>query len=241
MGGNKMTIQEKLDNDRQNTEKDILKRFLQITISIILTAIILFVSAGRIDWFYAWIFIGLSILVIVINASIFSPELVAERGRKKENVEKWDRIISGLLIFPWLGIYLVSGLDIRFKWTFELPIWIHILGIFTFVLGNVLVSWSMISNKFFSTAVRIQYERGHIVANTGPYRFIRHPGYLGMIIYHLGTPFILGSLWALIMAGLVVTLFIIRTIFEDNTLKNKLEDYKEYTEKVKYRLIPGIW
>jgi len=236
-----MTTQKKLDNDTQNTRKNILKRILQVTIYIILIAIILFVSAGRIDWAYAWIFIATSILIIIINAFILSPELIAERGRKKENVEKWDRSISRLLIFTCLGIYLVSGLDIRFKWSYELSLWIHILGIFTFIFGNVLVSWSMIYNKFFSTAVRIQYERGHIVVNAGPYRFIRHPGYLGMIIYHLAISLILGSLWALIMACLVVALFIIRTIFEDNTLKNKLEGYRKYAEKVKYKLIPGIW
>jgi len=99
----------------------------------------------------------------------------------------------------------------------------------------------MISNIYFSTAVRIQYDRGHTVASGGPYCYIRHPGYLGMIIYHLSTPIILGSLWALIPASLTVTLFIIRTLLEDNTLKNKLEGYKEYAERVEYRLMPGVW
>ena len=99
----------------------------------------------------------------------------------------------------------------------------------------------MISNIYFSTAVRIQYDRGHTVASGGPYHYIRHPGYLGMIIYHLSTPIILGSLWALIPASLTIALFIICTLFEDNTLKNKLEGYKEYAERVEYRLMPGVW
>ena len=99
----------------------------------------------------------------------------------------------------------------------------------------------MISNIYFSTAVRIQYDRGHHGSIGGPYRFMRHPGYVGMIIYLLATPLILGSIWAFIPASLTGILFIIRTAFEDNTLKNKPEGYKEYAERVKYRLIPGIW
>jgi protein-S-isoprenylcysteine O-methyltransferase Ste14 len=209
--------------------------------SVILIAIILLVSAGKIDWIYAWVYITSSLLVIIINAFIFPPELISERGRKKENVERWDRLISGLITFPWLALYIVSGLDIRFGLSLELASWIHITGLVIFVLGNAFVSWAMISNIYFSTAVRIQYDRGHTVSIDGPYRFMRHPGYMGMIIYLLASPIILGSIWALIPASLVVILFIIRTAFEDNTLKNKLDGYKEYAEKVKYRLIPGIW
>jgi len=236
-----MTNQKEKDNAKENSRKNILKRLLQVTISVLVVAIILFTSAGRIDWIYAWTFIGSSILIIIINAFLFPPELIAERGQKKENVEKWDKIISGFIIIPWLGIYLVSGLDIRFEWSSEIPIWIHILGLFAFIFGNVLVSWAMTSNKYFSTAVRIQYERGHTVVDKGTYKYIRHPGYLGMIIYHLSTPLILGSFWALLPATLVVILFIVRTAFEDNTLKNKLEGYKDYVERVKHRLIPGVW
>jgi len=157
------------------------------------------------------------------------------------NVEKWDKLVSGLLTLPWFALYIVSGLDIRFGLSLELATWIHISGLVIFILGNALVSWAMISNIYFSTAVRIQYDRGHHVSIGGPYRFMRHPGYVGMIIYLLATPLILGSIWAFIPASLTGILFIIRTAFEDNTLKNKLEGYKEYAERVKYRLIPGIW
>jgi protein-S-isoprenylcysteine O-methyltransferase Ste14 len=236
-----MTTQIEQDNSKLDTKKNILKRLIQVMISVILIAILLLVSAGKIDWIYAWVYITSSLLVIVINAFIFPPELISERGRKKENIEKWDRLISGLIIFPWLALYIVSGLDIRFGLSLELAAWIHITGLVIYVLGNAFVSWAMISNIYFSTAVRIQYDRGHTVSIGGPYRFMRHPGYMGMIIYLLATPIILGSIWALIPASLTVILFIIRTAFEDNTLKNKLEGYKEYAERVKYRLIPGIW
>jgi protein-S-isoprenylcysteine O-methyltransferase Ste14 len=236
-----MTTQIEQDNSKLDTKKNILKRLIQVMMSVILIAIILLVSAGKIDWIYAWVYITSSLLVIIINAFIFPTELISERGRKKENIEKWDRLISGLITFPWLALYIVSGLDIRFGLSLELASWIHITGLVIFALGNAFVSWAMISNIYFSTVVRIQYDRGHTVSIGGPYRFMRHPGYVGMIIYLLASPIILGSIWALIPASLAVILFIIRTAFEDNTLKNKLEGYKEYAEKVKYRLIPGIW
>lgn len=236
-----MTTQIEQGNSKLDTKKNILKRLIQVMMSVILIAIILLVSAGKIDWIYAWVYITSSLLVIIINAFIFPTELISERGRKKENIEKWDRLISGLITFPWLALYIVSGLDIRFGLSLELASWIHITGLVIFALGNAFVSWAMISNIYFSTVVRIQYDRGHTVSIGGPYRFMRHPGYVGMIIYLLASPIILGSIWALIPASLAVILFIIRTAFEDNTLKNKLEGYKEYAERVKYRLIPGIW
>jgi protein-S-isoprenylcysteine O-methyltransferase Ste14 len=99
----------------------------------------------------------------------------------------------------------------------------------------------MVSNAFFSTAVRIQYDREHSVESSGPYGYIRHPGYLGIIIYNLSTPLILGSVWAILPAGILILLFIIRTFMEDTTLKVKLEGYSEYAKRVRFRLIPFIW
>lgn len=236
-----MTNQKQQVNSRLDTKKNILRRFMQVSVSVIIIAMTLFVSSGRIKWIYAWVYIVFSLSVIITNALIFPPELVSERGRKKENVENWDKLISGLITIPWFAIYIISGLDIRFGWSSELALWIHIIGLIIFISGNAFVSWAMISNNYFSTSVRIQYDRDHKVSSGGPYRYIRHPGYLGMIIYLLATPIVLGSIVALIPAILTSLLFIIRTVFEDNMLKNKLEGYKEYAESVKYRLIPGVW
>jgi protein-S-isoprenylcysteine O-methyltransferase Ste14 len=179
--------------------------------------------------------------VVIVNAIIFSPELISERGRKKENVEKWDKVVTGLLIIPLMALYIVSGLDIRFGWSPETSLWIHLAGLAVFLSGIALVSWSMVSNTYFSTAVRIQYDRDHSVSDGGPYRYMRHPGYLGMIIYNLATPVIFGSLWAFLPAGIMVILFVVRIILEDSTLKTKLEGYREYAERVRFRLIPFIW
>ena len=229
------------DKRRPDTEKNILRRLIQVSMSIIITLIILLVSAGIIKWVYAWIYTLASVLVIITNAFIFPAELISERGRKKENVEKWDKIITGFIIIPWYALYIIAGLDIRFGWTPAYASWVHITSLIIFISGNALVSWAMIANSYFSTKVRIQYDRGHTVSCGGPYRYIRHPGYLGMIIFLLSTPILLGSFWALIPAVMTVILFIIRTSFEDDTLKNKLEGYKEYAERVKYRLISGVW
>ncbi len=109
------------------------------------------------------------------------------------------------------------------------------------IFGNALFTWSMMSNKYFSTLVRIQIERNHTVSTGGPYSFVRHPGYVGYILFNFATPFILGSLWALIPAGTVFILLVIRTGLEDRTLKKELDGYKEYAKRVKYRLVPGIW
>jgi protein-S-isoprenylcysteine O-methyltransferase Ste14 len=224
-----------------DTSKNMIKRMATVLVSIILTALLLFVSAGTFNWFFAWIYNVLTILIIMCNAFFLKPELIAERGKKKENAEKWDRVVSGLIVLPWLGIYIVSGLDIRFKWSMEPGLWVHIIGIIFFVLGNALVTWAMATNTYFSTVVRIQEERKHTVVSGGPYGIVRHPGYLGMIVFYLFTPAILGSIRALIPAGLTVILYIIRTALEDRTLKEKLGGYKEYAEKVRYRLIPGVW
>lgn len=236
-----MTDQTEQVKRRPDNGKNILRRLIQVTMSIIIILIILLVSAGMINWIYAWMLVIASVLVIIINAFIFPAELISERGRRKENVERWDKILTGIIIIPWYSLYLIAGLDIRFGWSPALALWIHITALITFMSGNVLVSWAMIANNYFSTKVRIQYDRGHTVSSGGPYHYVRHPGYLGIIIFLLSTPIVLGSFWALIPAITTVILFIVRTSFEDNTLKNKLEGYKEYADTVKYRLLSGIW
>lgn len=235
------SIKNQLENFKPEFKMNVLRRILQVVFSLFLMAAILFLSSGTWCWLFAWILLGVSLLIIVANSFILPPELISERGQKKENVEKWDNVITRLIILPWLAIYLISGLDYRYRWSSEISLSIRLIGLVIYILGNALITWAMVSNFYFSTAVRLQYERGHKVSNTGPYALIRHPGYLGMMVYHLATPIILGSIWALIPAFLTVVLFIIRTILEDRTLKAKLEGYKEYAERVKYRLIPGLW
>jgi len=236
-------MKNQISNNTNNFDfkKNIFKRSIQVLMSIFLISALLFISAGKINFTYAWIYIALSIMVIIINLFIFPDELIAERGRSKDNVETWDKILTRLIMLPFLSLYIVAGLDIRFGWSPKLDIWIHITGLALFLLGNAIVSWAMVSNPYFSTAVCIQHDRNHSVSKGGPYKYIRHPGYLGMIIYYIATPLFLGSLWSFIPAFLTSILFIIRTALEDNTLKNKLDGYANYALKVRYRIIPGIW
>ncbi len=134
----------------------------------------------------------------------------------------------------------MCGLDFRFGWSPEIALGAHVAAMVVYVLGNVFAIWSMLTNAYFSTSVRIQQERGHAVCRNGPYGRIRHPGYLGMIVYALATPIFLGSIWGLLPAGVVVGLFLARIVLEDRTLKDKLDGYREYADEVRYRLIPGI-
>jgi len=120
------------DKKRPDTEKNILRRLIQVSMSIIITLIILLVSAGMIKWIYAWIYTLASLLVIITNAFIFPTELISERGRKKENVEKWDKIITGIIIIPWFTLYIIAGLDIRFGWSPEFALWVHITALISF-------------------------------------------------------------------------------------------------------------
>jgi len=199
------------------------------------------ISAGRLDWVWPWAYLGVGIVILAINALILSPELMAERGQPRENVKDWDKVLTSLITFPILALLIVAGLDERFGWSPQLAVAIHLIGLAFIALGQGLFSWAMASNTFFSTAVRIQIDRDHTVSSGGPYRYVRHPGYVGMIVSLLATALAFGSLWALIPAGLAAVLLVVRAALEDKTLLEELDGYTEYAERVRYRLLPGIW
>ncbi|OGO15154.1 MAG: hypothetical protein A2Z14_18245 [Chloroflexi bacterium RBG_16_48_8] len=217
------------------------KRKLQVIIQYFLIALILFSTSGKLNWIWAWIYLGVNVLILTINALVLSPELMAERGEIKENVESWDRAItlpSGIFT---LATIILPGLDLRFGWSPSLAATVQIFGLILYALAMGLFTWAMASNTFFSTSVRIQMDRDQTVATGGPYRYVRHPGYVGYIISWIATSLALGSLWALIPAGLVLITLTIRTALEDRTLLEKLDGYSEYAKQVRYRLLPGIW
>jgi protein-S-isoprenylcysteine O-methyltransferase Ste14 len=211
--------------------------FLQTAVLVALPLI----SAGRLDWVWPWAYLGVGLVILAINALILPPELVAERGQPRENVKEWDKTITTLTLFPILALLIVAGLDERFGWSPELAVAIHLIGLAFIALGQGLFSWAMASNKFFSTAVRIQMDRDQTVASGGPYRYVRHPGYVGMIVSLLATALAFGSLWALIPAGLAAVLLVVRTALEDKTLREELDGYEQYATQTRYRLLPGVW
>lgn len=221
--------------------KNIIRRLIQVFSIFVLQGTILFVAAGTLSWKWAWYVLLLGIFLLIVNSILLPAELIEERGRKKENVKKWDRILTSIIMFPTILMYVFSGLDRRFHWTGDIAVFINIAGLVFIFLGSLLFTWSMASNKFFSTLVRLQTDRQHTVVTDGPYKFIRHPGYLGYITFTVATPIALGAFWGLVFAVIICILLIVRTSLEDATLKKELPGYAEYTENAKYKLLPYLW
>ncbi len=212
-----------------------------------LTAIILVLLlavALDVSWINAWVNFGLVIGYQVINFLVlyhFNPQILNDRGTVfKANTKRFDKIFAVFFLILGFIIPLVAGLDKRFALS---PMdWIvSIFGIGLFICSCALGMWAMAVNAGFEVSVRIQEDRGHLVCTTGPYRFIRHPGYAAEILATPAYIFILGSWWALLPAVAFITLFIVRTSLEDKTLQQELLGYKDYAARTKYRLIPFIW
>jgi protein-S-isoprenylcysteine O-methyltransferase Ste14 len=224
----------------------IVKRLVQIGLLVLIQAVTLFGSAWRLNWVEGWAYLGLYLAFIALNAVLMlskpgGVELVKERSQIKENAKGWDKRIGLLIGLFGPGMLLVAGLDDRWSWSPHLSVVVQAAAFVFVALGDVLFAWAMASNQFFSSVVRIQQDRGHTVQTGGPYRFVRHPGYLGMIVPTLATPLALGSLWALILAGLLTVVMIVRTALEDKTLQDELAGYKEYAQRTRCRLLPGVW
>jgi protein-S-isoprenylcysteine O-methyltransferase Ste14 len=225
--------------------RDKIKIAVQVVAGVSIFMALLFVPAGHIDWVMGWVFFIAYMGGTLIGVAMLSkanPELVEERRQVKEGTKKWDQVLTNLFSLLTLpAVLIVSGLNERFGWPPRVALPIQIAALVVAALGFILVFWSMLSNPFFATYVRIQEDRGHRVASGGPYRVVRHPGYGGMIISTLATPVMLGSLWGLIPAGVGMGIMIARTTLEDRTLQNELAGYREYAAQVRYRLLPGIW
>jgi protein-S-isoprenylcysteine O-methyltransferase Ste14 len=226
------------------TKRGVVRWCIRETMGIVMAGAILFLSAGRWDWLWGWatliplaLWVGATALAVIPA----NPALLAERTRPGIGAKAWDKAIMSTVGMSILAIYVVGGLDARNNWTTGFPMAAQIAGVIVTVLGYALVVWATASNAFFSQIVRIQKERGHTVATGGPYRFVRHPGYVGSIIAYVGTPIILGSGWAVILGVVSAVLMIVRTAFEDKTLLQELNGYKDYAARVRYRLLPGVW
>lgn len=227
--------------------KTILKWCIQSAGGLVGYAAIIFLAAGRLDWLWGWVFIGLTAIFLASHVVLLvpiNPDLLVERagGLRQEGGKRWDRWVAMLSggVFP-IASWYVAGLDLRFAWSSPKPLAVHLLGTGMLVLGWTLFMWAMVSNAYFSEVVRIQEDRGHQVATDGPYRFVRHPGYIGAILSFLGSPLLLGSYWAFIPTVIGIGGYVLRTALEDRTLQRELEGYRAYTEQVRYRLVPGVW
>lgn len=221
-----------------------VKRIVEVVAWTALSAVLLFVSAGRLDWLGAWVYVGISvasILAVFSLAVALRPELVNARGRARRDMRPFDKAFVKFFISCSVALPVVAGLDAgRFGWAVLPPACLYV-GAVLFICGLVVTEWALFVNVHFETTVRIQHDRGHRVVTAGPYRVVRHPGYVGVILMWAGTPMILGSAWAFVPAALLAAAIIVRTWFEDRTLRRELAGYEEYTRSTRYRLVPGVW
>jgi protein-S-isoprenylcysteine O-methyltransferase Ste14 len=205
---------------------------------------VIFVSAGRIDYPQGLIYVSLGLIMAILNYTVLriDPELLKERSKPGDGTKKWDKTILGLSFLVTISMYIIAGLDSgRFHWSPEFHWSICLPGIILTASGQLLFLIAQKQNRFFSSTVRIQTDREHVVCDTGLYKTVRHPAYLGSIIQAAGFPLLFGSLWSIIPVSVLITLFIIRTALEDRTLRNELKGYPEYSDKTRYKIIPFIW
>ena len=230
---------------KSDTRRGVTRWLIREIVGALFVAVILFVSSGRLDWVMGWVLVGVyltwtagtALAVIPTN-----PEMLAERTGPKAGTKKWDMVILSIVGVAEMAKYVLAGLDLRWGWSPQFPLPLQLAGVVVVVLGqDVLLTWSMAANAFFAQTVRIQEERGQTVATGGPYKYVRHPGYAGSLLFQIATPLMLGSVWAFIPSGLIVLLTIARTALEDKTLLEELDGYKEYAAQVRYRLLPGVW
>lgn len=217
-----------------------MRRGLRITLLIALLAGLLFGCAGRVDLPFFWAWIAIPVVTAAFLVRHIDPGLMRERLRPGQGGT--DRRLRMILTPFWLAHIVIAALDVgRFHWSDDVPLALQLVGLIGFAATHALAGWAMWVNRFFSPVVRIQSERGHVLVTDGPYRWVRHPGYTGILI---GLPFggvALGSWWSLVPMIPVFLLVLRRTLIEDRFLWRYLAGYVEYAQRVRYRLVPGVW
>ena len=230
-----------------NQHKAITPRIvLQMLFLVVLMPFLPLLISWHWEWWEAWVFAIICILGFAISRMLAArrhPDLVAERLRlmPHKNDKPWDRLLVPLVGLGFGLILLVAGLDALFGWSPPFNLQTKILSLVIILAGNVLGSYALLENRFFSFMVRIQTERSHQVVSSGPYRWMRHPGYAGALLTYLATPLFLDSGWVFLPTVFITILLVIRTALEDRFLQDKLEGYSDYAKRVRYRLFPGIW
>ncbi len=220
------------------------KAIIKNLVLYIISAVLFFLFCGRVDVFRGWIYYLLVFSGAIINTFILvvrNPDVLMSRAKNGKNTQSWDKAILGVyFLLQVLIIPCLSGLDVRYGWTF-LSTYYMIAGVLIYLFSLIVITRAMLVNRHFEGTVRIQEDRDHSVIDKGPYRYIRHPGNLGMVLSVFALPMIVGTAWALIPAFLAAFLTVVRTAKEDDFLKSSLKGYYQYTERVKHRLFPFVW
>jgi len=204
----------------------------------------IFLAAGTLRWIAAWLYFGSYVVAVtglVVWLKKHDPGLLKERRSPEKNAKPWDKLIVRVYTGLFVIMFIVAALDaVRFGWS-QVPPAVRAAAFLLIGLAGAFAFWAFRENRFLAGYVRIQADRGHQVCTTGPYRIVRHPMYLAVILIVLATPPVLGSLFGLIPAVLIAILFSVRTSLEDRTLRAELPGYKEYAAARRWKLVPGLW
>jgi protein-S-isoprenylcysteine O-methyltransferase Ste14 len=216
---------------------------LRALLAPILMIGLLFLAAGRWDYWQAWVYSIINMIVLALMGTLLTrnSELVEERLNPKQGMKSWDKFYFAVTTPLYLIALIVAGLDARFGWTKNMPMIIYWVSILLYLIGQGIFLWARYTNNYFSSVVRIQTDRGHAVCKDGPYRYVRHPGYVGGFLFTITIGLILGSWWASIPQVIAALMLVWRTAREDKTLQAELPGYAEFTKETKYRLLPGVW
>ena len=230
--------------DERLTGKDYCVLIVKSVFFFVVMCLALFLCAGRLSYRQGWALFGLLAVYVVLSFFLLGkmPGLVRERMKPGPGTNPWDTVLLAVYGPLSFGLMIFAALDSgRFGWSGSLPVWAYVAGWALFLVSYGFVTWAMAVNRWFSSVARIQTDRGQKVVTQGPYRFVRHPGYLGGIVGFFATSIVLGSLWGLIGAVLIAIVLIARTYLEDRMLVRELPGYADYARKVKWRLVPGGW
>jgi protein-S-isoprenylcysteine O-methyltransferase Ste14 len=223
----------------------LLRVYGQWIVVTVMVAAVLFGSAGRVDLPMLWIYLAAhSSAQLAMAWLVFrqNRDLLEERQKPGENAKGWDRSLLRVYTLFTFSLFVVAGLDVgRFHWSDTVPQWGQIAALVGFVLSFAFNIWAMAVNAFYSRVVRIQGDRGQYVVTDGPYRFVRHPSYIGTIFSWACAALALGSWLALAPVVLIAATLTVRTALEDRTLQEELPGYREYAQQTRYRLLPGVW
>lgn len=221
-----------------------VKYLIKTVLSSLIFPVLLFLSAWKIDYFQGYVFLFTNLFTALMNFWTIKndSELMTERSKIGKDSKSWDKLILGLSGVTYLISIVIAGLDSgRFQWSPDFHWSINLIGVAIMIFGQVIFLTARKENKYFSSVVRIQTDRGHTVCDTGIYKLVRHPGYFGMTISLAALPLLTGSVWSTIPIVVAIILLFIRTYLEDETLKKELTGYSEYAQKTRQRLIPKIW
>jgi len=216
---------------------------ISLVVTLVIMAALLFVPAGTPDWplglwFMAAFLVAIGLSILVLWRA--NPDIFVARSRVQAGTKAWDYVFLVLIIGGLAALLPVAGLDYRFGWA-QAPGWLVVVGYVLFVLSFAGQVWPQATNRHFEPGIRIQTDRDHHVIDTGPYAYVRHPGYISGALLGVSVALALGSLAALIPAAVVIVALAIRTLAEERTLRAELPGYADYMQRVRFRWIPGVW